>query len=224
LYEEAVSIQKKDETVWIGLPAEQSAREQTVSIQQLEHRVPRAARKEHEKGMEALRKQQYPAAADHFKAALTFDPQYAAARNDLGVAYVRMRNWDAAAEQFRSVLDAVPGHQPANDNYIVALLQGERFAEAEEAADQILRRGGTPIAHYTAALCIVMRHGNFKEALDHLRLTEQTIPKGRLIAAQILEELGRRADAARALESYMQFAEAEPKLPALEKWLADLRQ
>jgi hypothetical protein len=83
LYEETVSIQKKDETVWIGLPAEQSAREQTVSIQQLEHRVPRAARKEHEKGMEALRKQQYPAAADHFKAALTFDTQYTAARNDL---------------------------------------------------------------------------------------------------------------------------------------------
>jgi hypothetical protein len=74
-----------------------------------------------------------------------------------------MRNWGAAAEQFRSVLDAVPDHQPANDDYSVALLQGERFAEAEEAVDHILRRGGTPIAHCIVALCIVMRHGNSRK-------------------------------------------------------------
>jgi hypothetical protein len=100
-----------------------------------------------------------------------------------------------------------------------------RFAEAGQAADRILRRGGgSSIAHYAAAAGLLFDGGSRREALFHLRRVDGQIPNARLLIARILADTGHGADAARELEGYLSSQSGDPRRPRLEAWLAELRQ
>ena len=80
------------------------------------------------------------------------------------------------------------------------------------------------MAHYAAAISLIAAGGSKTEALDHLRRAEDDIPKGHVLAASILAEAGRREDAAKELEAYLRSPDETVDRPALDAWLAQLRQ
>src|SRR6185437_9410055 len=64
----------------------------TVSLQQLQHKVPKQALKEFEKARTASIKGDNETALDHLQNAVQLDPEFVDAHNDLGVALAKLGN------------------------------------------------------------------------------------------------------------------------------------
>jgi hypothetical protein len=60
-----------------------------VSLHQLQHRVPKAAREEMEKAHKAKLKQRHDDEVEHLRNAVRIDPEYVEARNNLAVCSFR---------------------------------------------------------------------------------------------------------------------------------------
>lgn len=227
LYDEVISI-RGNERLSIKPRLDeppQSSKAEMVSVAQLRHKIPREAHVEFRKGTEALKKREVRSAVDHLKAAVAIDPAFADAHNDLAVAYLRLNEDQESAEHFQKAIELDPGYQPAGNNLCVVLLKMKRYAEAGEVAGRILKTGaGSAVAHYAAAVSLIAAGGNRNEALDHLRRAQDDIPKGRVLAASILAEAGRREDAAAELEAYLRSPDQTVDRSALEAWLAELRK
>ena len=83
LHHEHVIITGPNQLLSINLPRRGSAdrfASPTVSMRQLQHKVPAPAQKEFSKGQTAARKRDYQAALDHFQKALGIDPEFADAK------------------------------------------------------------------------------------------------------------------------------------------------
>ena len=206
------------------VPAEAS-KAHTVSFRQLQHKVPGKAISEQKKGVSALKQHQISVAADHFKNAVTIDPEFADAHNDLGVAYFRLKDYEHSLEHLQKAIQLAPGHQPASENLCLLLLSMKRYTEAGQLADTVLKHGsGSSIAHYALAVSVLAEGGNTGAALDHLRRASDEIPKGHLLAARVLANAGRRTDAAHELEAYLHCSQTGHERPEVEEWLAELKQ
>jgi tetratricopeptide (TPR) repeat protein len=226
VHDETISLRRPTERLSIAVRSEESSpsmKAAAISFQQLRHKVPSKARAEYKKGENALNKRQPNQAVEHLKAAVAIDPEFADAQNDLGIAYLRLQQYTASAEQFQKVRALDRNYQPAGDNLCIVLLRMKRYEEASQIAGDILRHGdGSAMAHYTAAVGMVVTGGKRSDALDHLRRAKDDLPAARLLSAQLLAEAGRRTDAAKELETYLRYPEADAKRPELEAWLAEL--
>ena len=225
LHHQVVSLRRDGDKPATRPGAEQSPQAQTVSVQRLQHKVPRKAAAEFGRGRAALDKQEFLSAVEHLKAAVALDPAFADAHNDLGFAYLRLKDYDRGAEQLQKAIDLDPGHQPANDNLCLLFFKMKRYVEARQAAERTLSRGtGSAVAHYIAAATLLLGGGSRSEALDHLRRAEDDLPTVRLLIARILANAGRPTEAAHELKAYLRFADRDSRRPELEAWLAQLRQ
>ena len=226
VYDDTISLRRPTERLSIAVRSEEASptmRAAAISLQHLQHKVPGKARAEFKKGEYALKKRQTLQAVEHLKTAVTIDPAFADAHNDLGIAYLGLKEYTASAEQFQKVLALDRNYQPANDNLCLVLLKMKRYEEASQIASNVLRHGdSSAIAHYTAAVGLVVAGGKRNEALDHLRRAKDDFPAARLLSALLLEEAGRRTDAAQELETYLRSPQADAKRPELEAWLAEL--
>lgn len=54
-------------------------------------------------GLVYLAKDRHQTAADHFKKALKYNPDYIEAKNNLGAAYIKLEEWDKAIQIFKDV-------------------------------------------------------------------------------------------------------------------------
>src|SRR5215467_1918398 len=79
----------------------------TVSIQQLNHKVPPAAQSAFAKGEKLATKGSYREAADAFRQALAVDPEFADAYNELAAAEAELGELPASAEHFQKAIDLV---------------------------------------------------------------------------------------------------------------------
>jgi len=99
---------------------------------------PQHAQAEHLLGFIYMGRQEYDRAAEHFRRAVTLEPDFRVARNNLGTSLLALCRWSEAAEVFRE-LDADPLYATpfiAKNNLGLALLhQGQR----EEAVAQFQR-------------------------------------------------------------------------------------
>ena len=227
LYDEPFTLRQDGQRVSIRVAPDAprpDSKARSISVQQLAHKVPRKAQSEFNKGLTAIRKLQYPKAVEHYKAAIEIDPAFAAAHNDLGVAYLRLKDYPRSLEQFQAAVDLAPGYQPATDNLCLLLVQAKRYAQAAAAATTVLKRGvGTPITHYAAAVSLMAQGGSRYEVLEHLNRAKETMPEVRLLAATVLNDSGRRTEAAGELEAYLRTGAAN-KRPEVEAWLAELQR
>lgn len=198
----------------------------TVSIRQLQHKVPSDAKKQYEKGLAAAKKRNHQAASDHFHNAVTIDPEFADAYSDYGVAQLALGNAEAAVEQFQKAVALVPDHTLAIANLSIALCRLKRFAEAGTSARQALALDPSlSKMRYILAISLETKQGHEAEALDNLNRAASEIPKARLLAADILTKTGRRDDAVRQLEQYLRATPArDTERRRVEEWLAELRR
>jgi len=228
VHEEFVSANGNGSWVSIRLPQgapAQRGQSASVSVRELSRKVPRKAHTEFNRGIDDLRKSKFTAALAHFQAALAVDPEFADAHVNAGVAYFKLDQYAQSLEHFQKAVDLTPENRLANDNLCILLLKLRRYSDAGLAADRILKRGeGSPIAHFAAAVDLIVHGGSRSRALDHLRFAADTIPKARLLLAQTLSDSGRRDDAVRELETFLRSPDADSRRPELETWLAELKQ
>ena len=198
----------------------------TVSFQQLQHKVPKQALKEYQKGRAASKKGDSETAIDHLQNAIQLDPEFADAHNDLGVVLARLGNTGEAAEQFQKAVDLAPDHNVAVGNLSLALYMLQRYQDVLPLARRALKIDPSLLyVHYALGVSLILQHGDKKEALENLERAAPKFPEARVMASNILAQIGRRDDAAWQLEQYLR---SEPKdetsRQQIETRLAQLRR
>ena len=229
LHHEHVIITGPNQLLSINLPRRGSADrfgDPTVSMRQLQHKVPAPAQKEFSKGQTAGRKQDYQAALDHFQKALDIDPEFADAYSNMGITEAILGRLEEAAEQLQKAVNLVPDHTLAISNLSIVLAQLKRYGDAGQAARQALKLNPSLLRmRYILAVSLTREPGHETEALDNLERAAVEIPKARLLAADILTGIGKREDAVKQLERYLRaLPEQDADRHIVEERLAQLRQ
>lgn len=227
LYQEYVSV-NPNQSLSIHLPEQPQAKRSggsTVSLQQLQHKVPLAAQKAFEKGEHAAVKGDLDQARTCFEEAIARDPEFADAYNELGGVNASQSRFAEAADQFQKAINLVPEHRKALPNLSIVLAKMERFHEAGQVARRALQFvPGDSRMHYILAASLVDENGNLDEILGHLDRAAADIPSAHLVAADLLEQRGRSEEAIHRLEGYLDRAAPGDALrPKVEARLAQLR-
>jgi tetratricopeptide (TPR) repeat protein len=228
IHEETVVINGPHQMLAIRLPEEPSvprAGTNTISLQQLQHKVPPPAKKLFDRGQQAAAEAKYQEAVEAFRQAVSIDPEFADGLNELGVAEAATGDLAHAAEDFQKAIDVAPEHPMALPNLSIVLAKLQRFHEAAEVARRALKVvPDSGRVRYILAASILVEHGDPEEALLNLERASGEIPRAHLIAADVLIILGRPDDAIRHLEEYLRTAPPDDKDRAVaEARLAALR-
>jgi tetratricopeptide (TPR) repeat protein len=227
LYQEYVSV-NPNQTLSIRLPEPSSKgrSDSTISLQQLQHKVPPAALKSFQKGEKAAKKGDLEQARACFEDAVARDPEFADAHNELGGVDAGLNHLEAAAAQFQKAIDLVPEHRQALPNLGIVLAKMDHLHEAGQVARRALQVvPGDSRMHYIVAASLVNEHGNLDEILAHLDRAAKDIPSAQINAADLLAQQGRLDEAIHRLEGYLDRAAPGDALrPKVEARLAQLRQ
>ena len=229
IYHQPILINGPEPNLSINIPGRQNEDTNgggTVSIRQLQHKIPPEARKEFDKGVTASKKGDHQSALDHFQKAVSIDPELADGYNNLGSAHATLGQLEQAAKQFQKAIDLVPDHTLAVANLSVTLCKMHQYPEAERVARRALSLDSSLLKiRYVLAVCLIAQHGNNVEVLENLQRASAEVPKAHLVAADILEETGRRDDAATQLEEYLKSTPGQDTdRQRVEAWLAQLRR
>jgi tetratricopeptide (TPR) repeat protein len=170
--------------------------------------VPGSAKKEYDRGLKFVAKDDYMQAAAHFKQALTIYPEYLAARNDLGAQYLKLKRLDEAEENFQNVLERDPKNFNAKFNLGLVRIERRDYTDAISQLNQaiaidsarpvarlwlgftLLEMGDMPSAERELMKALVMGGAGCTAAHYHL--------------ARIYLSRGDTAEAARALRAYLE--------------------
>jgi tetratricopeptide (TPR) repeat protein len=229
VYEESVLITGAYQNLSIQLPSKSKAgrsNQATVSIRQLQHKIPGEAQKEFDKGRSASTKGDHSNALEHFHKAVTIDPEFADAFNGIGATYVALGQLQPAADQFQKAIDLVPDHPLALANLSVVLCKLEHYHEAGQVARRALKLDPTLVKmRYVLGLSLATEGGDKGEALDNLQRAAAEIPKAHLLAAQILIDRDQREDAIKHVEEYLRSSPADDiDRQKVGAWLDQLRR
>src|SRR5262249_40657293 len=149
------------------------------------------ARKEFEKGMDAVRKQDSASAIGHLAKATELDPQFFEALTSLGVQHLQADANETAIEYFQKAAAIDSRAVEPQVNIALAFLRRGRNPEAEAVARRILQNGIDDCrAHYLLGLALWSQQKNDSEALDNLQRASQGVPHERLAIAKIAEHQG----------------------------------
>jgi tetratricopeptide (TPR) repeat protein len=229
VHEESLLVTGGRQYLTISIPAKTKVGKSdgaTVSIRQLQHKVPSEAQKEFAKGKTASKKGEHALALDHFRKAIQIDPEFLEAFNSAGASEMELGHFNEAAEQFQKAVDLVPDYPVALGNLSAALCKLGHYREAAEVARRTLKLDPLLLkVRYVLGLSLATVGGNQAEALDNLQRAATEIPAAHLLAAKILVETDRRGDAAKQLEDYLRSPAVEGvERPKVEAWLEQLRR
>ena len=229
LLDQSIEIGSPHQFLSITLPKSPEAdisTEGTVSAHQLSRKIPESAQKMFHKGEEAVRKHKDEEAVKDFKEAIAQDPEFADAYNELGVSLLAIGQSVEAVEQFRRAVDLVPDHRQALYNMCIVLGKLRQWHEAKEVARRNLELDeDQPPINFILAVSLIMDGGDQLEALNNLKRASSEIPKAHLVAANVLEQQGRRNEAVSELQQYLSASVPDdPDLVKVRDWLAQLQQ
>ena len=207
VHHETIAVAKKSNP-----QATQPETEPTISASQLN--VPDKARKEFDKGMEAMQKQDWKKAEEHLAKATREYPNYDWAYNSLGVAFMKMGEKDNARESFNHALQ-IQGHNPQAERNLarISMIDGD-FAKAEQLAKQSLSGHPQDPDGLTLEGYAQLKQGKFDDALNSVRRVhtseKHAFPFSHLIAAHALEAKHLKPQAA---AEYRTFLAESPNAP-----------
>jgi len=198
----------------------------SISVRQLNHKVPAQAQSAFDKGERAALKGTYRDAADLFRQAIALDPEFADAYNELAAAEAELGDLPHSAEHFQKAVDLVPEHRFALPNLSIVLAKLDRYHEAGEVARRALVVvPGSCKIHYILAVSLLKEDGDVDEVLLHLTRATDEVPRAHLVAADLLLQKGRREEAVRHLEDYLQVVPQDDAYRArVEARLVEIRQ
>lgn len=195
------------------------------SVSVTDMKIPEAARKEMDKGVEAIDKGDLALASEHLEKAIEIYPEYARAWNNLGV--VKMKSGDKQAAK------AAWEHAVATDDKLpVAYLNLARIAISEKRppdAEELIRKAliiepDDPWALLLMSTANAM-HGNWADALANARrVRTESDPKkfaeAHRIAGEALTELGQPEDALVEYEAYLRDYPDSPQADHIHQQIA----
>jgi len=230
VYQNTVVIANASQPLTIHIPtpppnASRSA-SNSISVRELSHKIPPAALKAYTRGATAAAKQDNVHAAEAFREAIAIDPELVDAYNALGAAEVALGDLPHAAEDFQKAIDLVPDHQLALPNLSIVLAKMGRAHEAVETSRRALKAvPGSCQVQYVLAVSLLMDNGDPEEALENLERAAAEVPKARLLAANVLWQLGRRDEAIRQVQQYLRDSPSDDSgRPKAEALLLQLQQ
>ena len=195
-----------------------------VTLQQLQQKVPKKARKEFARGQKSMAAKDYPQSIAHLEKALEIYPSYIDAHHQLGMAYFKQNDYPAAIESLRRALDIDPAHASSQYCLALALANIKQFAEAEIAAREAVRLSpGLPWAHYVLGLVLVGRNPDSTEAMAQFRQAAPMVPLARVGLAQLLARQGKPQEAVVELRSYLDSG-TQLNREWAEAWMEKLRR
>jgi Tfp pilus assembly protein PilF len=197
----------------------------TVSVRELQERVPSKARKAYERALAEYRKGNTGKAIADLEKAIQIDPSFADAHNDLGGCYARLGQADKAVVEFAEASSLDPDSAVMMYNFALTLVGLKRFAEAEDAARAALKLAPSLAqAHFVLGYSLYQQRRFGQEAVDNLVWASRQVPRALLIAAEVLVREGRLSEAARQLKRYLASPETGPDRERVQSWLEKLGQ
>jgi tetratricopeptide (TPR) repeat protein len=197
-----------------------------ISVQRLSHKVPKQARKEHDKGRKE-RQGKNPAAAEaHYLNALAADPRYLDAANDLGVLYYVQSRYAESHRVLEQALTIDPHDATILANLSATLMALKRYPEAEDFAHRAVRMSPTLTrSRYLLGLSRLAQEKYGPETQALLEEAAQLIPHARLGLARMFTLQGDKESARVQLESYLAAKSQRPagNRTQVESWLKSLR-
>lgn len=229
LHQETIFVNGTSQNLSIELasrPNPVRSADPTVSVQQLTHKIPAAARKAFQKGEQAIAKGNHQQAIECLREAVALDPQFADAFSELGAEEAATGDFQHAIEEFQKAINIVPEHRQALANLSIDLLKLQRYGEAVIAARRALQvNPGSGTVHYVLAVGLLAEKGSSEEVLDNLDRAGNDVPHARLLAASLLAREGKREEAINHAEAFLRTAPPDDKdRSRAEALLAQLRQ
>lgn len=225
LYRDVVSIHSFEMRLSIKLPSVRKERPISglVSVKQLSHKPPKAARKAFEKSAKLFEKKDIAGSLAALEQAVAIDPEFVPALNNLGARYVLTGRFAEAISTFRKALAIDPDAPMVHTNLAQALIHKGRIAAAEAQSRKAIDLDPEdPRAAYLLGLSLVMQKKYTPEAMDHLQRSEEFVPRARLTLAVAQAQSGLFADARKTLTSCLESPE-EPVRAEAKRMLLSLR-
>lgn len=192
---------------------------QTISVEQLAHRVPASVAREYAASAKALAAGDLARSIALCRKAIQSDPDNASAHNDLGVLYLNDGRLDEAIAEFQRAIALQPTLTSALVNASFASLSRGNPQDAERFARSALDlRRLDHRAHLLLCWSLVAQHIYTRAALESLRIAEREFPEARLAAADVLMHQGSLDEARAEVELYLAGETLEHKSLA-ETWL-----
>jgi tetratricopeptide (TPR) repeat protein len=232
IHQQIIAINATTPTVTVHLPEASTAGSanraagNSVSLNQLRHKVPAQAQKLFEKGEQSLARHNLAQASTYFQEAVARDPEFVDAYAQLGGAEAALGRLPEAAAQLQKAVDLAPEHEVALPNLSIVLAKMRRLQEAGVVARRALKVApSSGRLHYILAASIIEEKGNTDEAIDHLERAGDDIPSAHLAASDLLLDRGRPDEALRQVEAFLLVAapddplraKAEARLSLLQK-------
>jgi tetratricopeptide (TPR) repeat protein len=160
-----------------------------ISLQRLQHKVPKAAVKAYRAAHEASAKGRTNEAISALTRAVSVDPDYFEAWNNLGVQHLREGHAAAAAQCFEQAIRLDSADPLVETNYAFALLLLKRFPEAEQAARAGIRADAdSPRARFYLAVSLLEQRKPTQEALFHLERASGAFEPARRLKEKLTNE------------------------------------
>jgi len=211
------------EIVELRIPANRpsgSVAGETISLEELNHKPPKEALREADRGDMALREKKYDKAIAHFERCLEIDPEFAAIRQALANLYLCRHDDGHAVTHLEALLRQRATSAWAWGNLSAVRFRLGRIAEAEAAARRTLALDERhQIGRYILGVSLVAQGRNTEEALDDLRVTWDSFPGGHLAAANILASRGDIPGARKQLEAFLS-TNPHGDITRVRTWLA----
>ena len=188
----------------------------TVTLQELAHIVPKAARVEMEKADRAKLKHQPEQEIDHLRKAVQIDPEYIAARNNLAVRLVATEPAAAIAE-WEEAIRLDPHQGLLFNNLAVAYMTIRNLEAAERAARtsvELDRTSERARAVLGVVLCLQRKYTAETSALLERASDDYAIVH--VFAAKVFVERGELQKARTHVQAYLSSSQTEFRKNALE--------
>ena len=140
-----------------------------ISMQRLQHKIPKAAEKKMREAEKLFRQGKEPEARQRVAEAVALDPEYFEALANLGALELLNHENDKAIEHLERALAIEPAAHLVAANLSAAHMIASRYTDAEAFARQSLRyQPGCARSRYLLALSLLKQNKNVPEALGHL--------------------------------------------------------
>jgi len=211
VYRDVVTIHSFDTRLSIKLPPTSKERPVSglVSVKQLQHKPPKAARMAFDRGVKMFEKGDLARSLASLEEAVAIDPEYVQALNNLGSRYIMLGRLDEAISclQRASTLDPNAAFIPANLAH--AFLIKHQPAAAEPWARRAVALDGNDARNpYLLGVSLVLQRKYTPEAVSNLRRSDSTSPRAKLALGLALANTGSVADARKAFSSCLQSTDA----------------